>query len=141
MISQTAEYALRAVVFLGSKNGTPTKGDEIAAQTQVPSDYLTRVMQGLDRAGIVSTHRGPGGGYRLAVSPDTTSVYEVVTAVSTVPRIDHCPLGLKEHANLCPLHKRLDDAAALVEAAFKETTIGELLPGDSPPRSCQFPPP
>jgi Rrf2 family protein len=139
MISQTAEYALRAVVFLASNTDAPTSRRDIAAQTQVPNDYLMKVLQELARAGIVSSHRGPGGGYRLAVSTDDTSVFDVITAISSLPRIEACPLGIEEHIKLCPLHKRLDEAAALVEQAFKKTTISELIPNRSARSACQFP--
>jgi len=138
MISQTAEYALRAVAFLATCNGTPTNRRDIAEVTQVPQDYLTKVMQELDRAGIVSAQRGPGGGYTLAVDPGELSVHAVVTAIAPLPRIRACPLGIEEHTNLCPLHKRLDEAAELVEKAFKATTIAELIPRRSK-TNCQFP--
>ncbi|MEX0585227.1 MAG: transcriptional regulator, partial [Pirellulales bacterium] len=58
-----------------------------------------------------------------------------------VQRIHSCPLGLKSHGtNLCPMHRRLDDAMAQVEAAFRGSTVQELL--DEPTRSkplCNFP--
>jgi len=54
----------------------------------------------------------------------------VVNAVDPIPRIQTCPLGLKEHGvNLCPLHRRLDDAYSLVERAFASTTLDELIAG------------
>lgn len=51
MISQTAEYALRAVVYLGSQTGQPTTTQRIAAATQVPVGYLSKVMQSLGGPG------------------------------------------------------------------------------------------
>lgn len=141
MISQTAEYALRAVAFLATCEGAPTNRRDIATATQVPHDYLTKVMQELDRAGIVDTQRGPGGGYTLSVEPDKLSVLEVITVITPIPRVRECPLGIDEHTNLCPLHKRLDEAAELVERAFKDTTIAELIPRGARGASCQFPKP
>lgn len=138
MISQTAEYALRAVAFLATCNGTPTNRREIAEATQVSQDYLTKVLQELDRAGIVVAQRGPGGGYTLAAEPEELSVYDVVNVITPVPRVRECPLGIKEHKRLCPLHKKLDEAAELVEKAFKSTTIDELIPGRRG-SSCKFP--
>ena len=98
-------------------------------------------MHGLDRAGIVSAQRGPGGGYTLQVSPKETSAYGVITAVASLPRIESCPLGIEGHTQLCPLHKRLDDVAELVEQAFKQTSISVILPDQSSSRrsACRFP--
>ena len=139
MISQTAEYALRAVAFLAKCNGTPTSRREIAEATQVPQDYLTKVLQELDRAGIVVAQRGPGGGYTLSASPEDLSVYDVINVITPVPRVHACPLGIAEHTKLCPLHKKLDEAAELVEKAFQQTTIAELIPRRTNSSSCQFP--
>ena len=64
MISSTAKYALRAAVFLGeNKNGFVSR-TVIADATMVPHEYLLKVLNELDLAGIVESRRGPGGGYR-----------------------------------------------------------------------------
>lgn len=139
MISTTAEYALRAVVYLASTGGKTIVREEVARQTQVPSDYLVKVMKALDSAEIIVSIRGPGGGYRLERSADELTVYDVVSAVTELPRIKTCPLGIEEHVNLCPLHARLDEVAALTEAAFRATPISDLLPRKSRKPKCTFP--
>lgn len=139
MISQTAEYALRAVVYLASNSGPPISRSDIAKATCVPTDYLTKVLQELDRAEIVTAQRGPGGGYQLNVDPHDTSVYDVVAVIFRISRIEGCPLEIEGHKSLCLLHKRLDDAAGLVEEAFRETPIAELVPDKRCGSACRFP--
>jgi hypothetical protein len=52
----------------------------------------------------------------------------VINAVDPIERIQRCPLGLKTHSNtLCPMHHRVDQAMAMIEAVFRESTIEELL--------------
>ncbi|TWU21767.1 RrF2 family transcriptional regulator [Bythopirellula polymerisocia] len=138
MITQTAEYALRAIVLLADKEEVISRLD-IAEVTQVPSDYLTKVLQELVRAGIVNGQRGRGGGYSLVRSPEQLSVYDVVAVIAPLRRIETCPLGLSEHHKLCPLHKRLDEAAAQVEQALKQTTIAELIAKKQLQANCRFP--
>ena len=142
MISQTAEYALRAIAYLATRNGTPTSGRDLSEATQIPQDYLTKVMRELDRAEIVTAQRGPGGGYKLSISADKLNVLDVINVIAPVPRLRECPLGIPGHIKLCPLHKRLDDAAKMVEDAFRDTTIAELVPKLVPnqaPEDCRFP--
>ncbi len=128
MISRTAEYALRAVVCLGTQRDQPLTTQTIAARTQVPAGYLSKVLQGLGRAGLVESQRGMGGGFSLARSLDEITILDVINAVDPIKRIERCPLGLVEHGvQLCPLHKRLDDAIALTESLFEGTKIAELL--------------
>lgn len=132
-ISQTAEYALRAIVWLARDPGTPLGTPRIARATHVPAGYLCRVLQALARAGLVESNPGRSGGFRLMRAPRDISVLDVVNAVDPVQRIVRCPLGLKSHrGHLCPLHRRLDDAAALVQRAYAETTIAEILAESSP---------
>lgn len=141
MISQTAEYALRAVVFLADAGDDPRTTQQIAQATRVPFGYLSKVLQGLSRAGIVRSQRGLRGGSVLAKSPDELTVYEVVQAVDPLQRIRTCPLDIASHgANLCPLHRRLDDAMANVEMSFRRSTIRELIQEPSTSRPlCGLP--
>lgn len=129
MISQTTEYALRAVVWLAGQGDHSASTSAIAQATQVPSHYLSKVLQGLSRAGLVYSRPGRTGGVRLARDPATMTVLEVVEAVDPIRRIHECPLGI-HGTNLCPLHRRLDDAMAATEDAFAVSTISELLPDD-----------
>jgi Rrf2 family protein len=127
MISQTAEYALRVVVYLASRPDVAQTTQQIAAVTRVPAGYLSKVMQGLSKAGLVQSQRGLHGGFTLAVAADKLTVYDVIQAVDPLRRIESCPLGLKGHISLCPLHRRLDHAVSMVEEALKGSTIAELL--------------
>jgi Rrf2 family transcriptional regulator, nitric oxide-sensitive transcriptional repressor len=141
MISQTVEYALRAVVFLAGQSPSARTTDQIATATRVPKAYLSKVLQGLVRAGVVHSQRGLGGGMALVKAPSDLTILEVVNAVEPIGRIRQCPLGLKSHGlSLCPLHRRLDDALASVEEAFRNTTLAEVLaePTSSVPL-CEFP--
>ena len=143
MISQTAEYALRAVVVLGARPDRPTTTQEIARASRVPGGYLSKVLQSLGRAGLVEARRGLRGGYVLSRQLDRITVYDVVNAVDPLKRILHCPLGLSAHAErLCSLHRRLDDAVAMLETQFRSTTIADLLNDRVSPRPgplCDLP--
>lgn len=141
MISQTAEYALRAVVYLADNPDRPHTAREIAKASQVPLGYLSKVLQELVRAGLVSSQRGLHGGFTLVPPPSRVTVWDVIEAVDPLRRIRTCPLGLKAHgANLCPMHRRLDQAMAMVEEAFRSSTLADLLaePTTSKPL-CPFP--
>ncbi len=139
MISATAQYALRAVVYLAKKKTGYVSRSEIAEATMVPHDYLLKVLNELDAAGVVESRRGPGGGYRLTKSPDKITTLDVVLSVDKIPRITECPLGISAHETLCPLHQLMDDASRLVEETFGQVTISDLILDRKQPRSCNFP--
>ena len=141
MISQTVEYALRAVVYLADHEGEPRTVQQIAEVTHVPPAYLSKVMQALVRGNLVHSQRGLHGGFTLLREPKDLTIWEVVEAVEPLQRIRTCPLGLASHRlRLCPLHKRLDDALALIENAFRSTTMAEVLAEPTSRRPlCAFP--
>jgi len=141
MLSQTVEYALRAVVYLADQAPDGRTTGQIAEATKVPPAYLSKVLQELNRAGIVRSQRGVGGGMALAKDPEALTILEVVNAVDPIQRIRTCPLELAAHGvNLCPLHRRLDSALETMEDAFRKTTLAEVLaePTKSKPL-CEFP--
>src|SRR3954451_1771738 len=92
MFSQTVEYALRAVVHLADQAPDARTTDQIAAITKVPKAYLSKVLQGLSRAGIVHSQRGIGGGMTLTKEPKDLTILQVVNAVEPIERIRTCPL-------------------------------------------------
>ena len=128
MLSQTVEYALRAAVYLADQAPSARTTEQISEATRVPHAYLSKVLQSMARGQIVTSQRGLHGGFLLARQPDQITILEVVNAVDAVQRIRECPLGFAAHGvNLCPLHRRLDDAFASVEKAFRDSTLAEVL--------------
>lgn len=143
MLSQTAEYALRAVVCLGARPEKAQTAQAIAAYSQVPAPYLAKVLKDLARVGLLRSQRGREGGFMLARPAGEMSVLSVVNAIDPLKRILVCPLDRPEHSGqLCPLHQRLDEAAAYLERSFAAWTIADLVTaGSLQPLSCQFPVP
>ncbi len=141
MISQTAEYALRAMTYLADQERTPHTTAQIASATQIPAGYLAKVMQSLSRVRVVKSQRGLNGGFTLNRDPAKLNMLEIINAVDPIRRFHECPLGLPTHTgDLCPLHQRLDEAAQMLETYFRQTTIAQLLdvPDDKKPL-CRFP--
>ena len=128
MLSKTSEYALRSVVYLAENPTSANPLQVIATTTQVPPGYLSKVLQQLVRAGLLTSQRGLGGGFSLARPATEMSVYDVVQAVDPISRILECPLKLPEHRDeLCALHRRLDDVMEMVEHSFRLTSVADLL--------------
>jgi Rrf2 family transcriptional regulator, nitric oxide-sensitive transcriptional repressor len=133
MFSQTAEYALRAAVFLATRKDGLDSSQVIAEATRVPAGYLSKVLQDMAVNGIVRSQRGPNGGFALARPAQEISVLQVINAVDPIQRIRSCPLGFKEHATqLCKLHLKLDNAIASIESALATSTLADMLDPATP---------
>jgi len=99
MLPKTAEYALRAVVWLANAPDRREAAEPWAKRTKIPRRYLHKVLQSLVQGGIVDSQSGPGGGYALCVTPKRLTILDVVNAVAPLERIRHCPLGLPTHTH------------------------------------------
>ncbi len=140
MFSQTTEYALRAAVWLAQNTGSPQTTAQVGEATKVPISYLSKVLQSLGRAGIVRAVRGLHGGFELVHSPELVSILDIVNVVDPIRRIKSCPLNLQSHSKqLCPLHKKMDQALAVVEESFRTTTLADVLrPGSEQRPLCEM---
>lgn len=128
MLSQTAEYALRAMVFLASKGKIPQTTQAVALETGVPAGYLSKILKTLVRAGLVLSQRGIHGGYVLERRPREVNLLEIVNAVDPPTKIEKCPLGRASHGErLCPLHRRLNDALESVEKVLESSSLEDML--------------
>jgi len=141
VISQTAEYALRIVVWLAGRHPRPQTTREIAAATRIPAGYLAKVLQILGRGGLLHSQRGLHGGFTLARDPRGIAALDVVNVIDPIRRLGGCPLGLDEHGDrLCPLHQKLDDAMAHVEAALAASPVADLAqPAADAAEACPGP--
>jgi Rrf2 family transcriptional regulator, nitric oxide-sensitive transcriptional repressor len=139
VFSQSTEYALRAAVWLAENEGRPQTTQQIADATQAPLAYLSKVLQSLARSGLVRGSRGVGGGFELTRKAADMAVLDVVNAVDPICRIKTCPLGLASHrTRLCPLHKKLDEAIATIEASFRGTSLADVLGSPKHRPLCEF---
>lgn len=127
MLSQTTEYALRAMVTLAASPDEAQTARQIAGASKIPADYLAKILGSLARAGLVTAQRGRGGGFKSTRPAEDVTVLDVVDAVDPLQRIKVCPLGLAAHERqLCPLHSKLDDAIRSVQEAFASTTLASV---------------
>lgn len=128
MFSVTAEYALRAVIYLALHDEKPRTGRDIAEGTHSPVRYMSRVLRDLTSAGVLRAYRGPSGGFELARDASQISVLDVVNVVDPIKRIEKCPLGIESHGrNLCRLHQRLDESIGLLERTLASSPMTDLM--------------
>lgn len=128
LLSDAAEYALRAVVWLAQQQSGTFKLREIAEGTHAAPGYMIKALQSLAKAGVLSAQRGNNGGFTLVRDAKELSVLDVINAVDPIQRIRTCPLRLASHGTcLCPMHQRIDDAVAAIERSFDDSVIADLL--------------
>jgi Rrf2 family protein len=126
-LSSTAQQAIHAVLCVAREGGEPLRVDGIAAATGFPRNYLSKVLHALSRAGVLTSERGPRGGFRLAHAPERLTLAVVIAPFSR-PGL-RCLLGRPTcgDRNPCAAHARWSEVASTVENYFTTTTIATLL--------------
>jgi Rrf2 family protein len=135
-LSQTAEYAVRAVYYLAQPGTGRVSADTIARALAAPANYMSKTLHQLARAGIVEGTRGPTGGFRLAVPPRELTVARVAEIFGAPAPIAVCLLGGRpcDARNPCAAHDRWTAVTDAVKAPLENTTIADLLEGSWVPR-------
>ena len=117
--SAATKYAIRAVCYLAHlPEGKFAQVREVSAALDIPQPYLSKILQDLGKKGILSSSKGPGGGFRLNCSPTETSLYTVIEAVEGPKGEDECLLGLSicSEDTKCPMH----DFWSEIQSAFRQ---------------------
>lgn len=135
MISKTAEYALRAVLYLARVNDRrPVPVDDIARALGAPRNYLSKTLHELARVGVLRSLRGPAGGFSLAADPETLTVAEVADRFDESRTSGMCLLGGRpcDTANPCGAHHLWSQAQDASRAQLTRMTIAQLVRKASP---------
>ena len=129
MLSQTAEYALRAVVLLAARpSGATARVGELADALDIPQNYLSKTLHVLTRAGVLVSARGKGGGFALARPADTISLLEIVDPFDRLGSKPVCLMGQGEcsEAHACAAHHTWKEVSSRVQGFFRKTTVAHL---------------
>jgi len=138
MLSQTGEYALRAMVHLAreEREGARLQAEEIADALRVPRNYLSKILHALGRSGLLESTRGPGGGFRLALPANQIPLGRVVEVFDPhlLAEDRRCIMGQEicSDSKPCAAHERWKSISRAVQTFFSGTTIGALAEGPDP---------
>jgi len=131
MISNSAKYALIAVLFLGANSSEEHKilAKDLSDNTGVPKAYLSKLMQELTKKNLISSVRGPKGGFYLTDDQKNQFIIDIVTAIDGEQRIKKCILTLHkcDASHPCPLHNLVSDSKDDFLKKFEETKIKDLI--------------
>lgn len=131
MFSKTAEYALRATIFIAQK-GSPGKKlsiEEIAKAIDSPKHFTAKILQLLTKDDkVISSTKGPNGGFYITEKSKKLPVRAVLEAVNEDEILKKCVLGLRNCSenNPCPLHSEYKKIRNKLNHLFENKSIGGL---------------
>ncbi|MBW1844745.1 MAG: Rrf2 family transcriptional regulator [Deltaproteobacteria bacterium] len=107
LLSQTAEYALRAMAWLATvPEGQPVRAVDLSGSTGIPTHYLSKVLRRLVLADLLQSKKGQGGGFSLSRPPSEIAFIDILSAIDAYPTEGRCAFGWGQcdASDPCPLH-------------------------------------
>lgn len=130
MLSNSSKYAVKAVLFLALHSSERKKimVKDISEPINVPKDYIAKLLQKLVRANIISSTRGPKGGFYLNKENENQPVINILNTIDGEKRLTSCMLSLEKCNELkpCPLHSVLSPSRKKILKHLEHKTIKEL---------------
>ncbi len=127
-LSNTAGYAILALGCMQETSEAWVLSKDIAARTGISSMYLSKILHGLAKSGLILAKRGYRGGFRLSRPAAKISVLEVVEAVEGRTWAPRCLLGLTECSDeeACPVHVFWKVTRGKIEAQLRKLTVTQV---------------
>jgi len=125
-------YAVAAMADIARwSNGEPVNLASIKERQGISLSYLEQLFLQLRRAQIVTSVRGPGGGYKLSRNPDDIALSQIIAAVDESMVVTRCrpdlPGGCMATGERCQTHDLWDELSAHIRTFFESISLGDVI--------------
>jgi len=131
MLSNACKYAIRSILYLAINNEENKKVGvkKIAEELETPQPFLAKLLQQLTRNKLVSSAKGPTGGFYLDENNLKNSVWDIIKCIDGTDKFDQCFMGLSScgDENPCPVHFTVAPFKKKLLNDFKDKTIQEFV--------------
>jgi Rrf2 family protein len=134
LITTTSEYALRALIHIARRNNNePVLAREIAADTGIPNNYLSKILRELVRVGILGSTRGIGGGFRMLRPASELHLADLLAPFEGSLQKDRCPFGHNECSDdhPCAAHEHWRPLREAYIHFMDRTTLAQIAAGEA----------
>ena len=134
MLSNTCKYAVRAVTYLAIHEEKNKKIGlkQISEELEIPAPFLGKILQMLAKNKLLSSTKGPHGGFSLGREADEIWLYDIVEIIDGFDAFDSCLFGYKTCKNLpekqdtCPIHPKSGPVRKQLLDLYKSQSVGEI---------------
>jgi len=135
MLSNSCRYGIRAVIYLASQatgdNKTGIK--KISKDLDLPTPFMAKILQQLAKQKILSSSKGPHGGFSLLKDPRNITLLDIVNTIDGYDTFTNCVIykgtceGVKMEKKTCPMHDDYEKTRSELIRLFSNKTIYELV--------------
>jgi len=129
LITRNTDYGVRALCFMAKNKDRVVAVPELVKALKIPRPFLRKILQALTKGGFVKSHKGVGGGFRLAMPAGKIYIVEVAKVFQGAFSLNKCFLNKKVCPNrrVCPLKRKIDKIEKDVVSELSAITIKELM--------------
>jgi Rrf2 family transcriptional regulator, iron-sulfur cluster assembly transcription factor len=135
MLSSSSKYGIRAVTYIASQSKDNGKIGikKISEDLNLPTPFLAKILQVLAKQKILSSSKGPHGGFSLFRDPKKISLLDIITAIDGKDIFDNCIIhnvpckSVDDNKMQCPIHDDYARAMKGFVGLFTNKTIYSLV--------------
>ena len=127
--SRQCEYALRAVLYIALKPaGEMTSIKHLSSTLGIPHNFIGKILQDLTYKGLLTSQKGPAGGFALAMPAKDITLLHIVEAIDGVAFTNNCMMGFSECSskNPCAVHNQWSGLRDGIYNMLVSKTISEM---------------
>ncbi|WP_267155881.1 RrF2 family transcriptional regulator [Xanthomarina sp. F2636L] len=131
MLSNACQYAIRSILYLGMCSDEKHKiGVKfISEELEVPQPFLAKLLQQLNKSHLVTSTKGPYGGFYLSEENKEKTVWDIILVIDGTDKFNQCFLGLSKCGddNPCPVHFTVSAFKNKIFKDFKDKTVAQFV--------------
>ncbi|HLV38247.1 Rrf2 family transcriptional regulator [Xanthomarina sp.] len=131
MLSNACQYAIRSILYLGMCSDEKHKiGVKIISEElEAPQPFLAKLLQQLNKSHLVTSTKGPYGGFYLSDENKEKTVWDIVLVIDGYDKFDQCFMGLSTCGddNPCPVHFTVSAFKQKIFKDFKDKTVAQFV--------------
>lgn len=131
ILSRSCEYGIQATFYISLNISDELLSiKDISTKLNIPSPYLAKILQNLSKRGILSSTKGPNGGFRLGRSAEMITIKDIVESIDGLNSFEQCFLGFGKcgSTNKCPIHDTWVDIKKRIIDSIYSKSIADFGP-------------
>ena len=128
LITRNTDYAVRALSYMAGRKEKVVSVSELVRDLGVPRPFLRKILQALNKEGLLKSYKGNGGGFSLARPGDKIFLFDLIKGLQGPVRFNECIFkkSFCPDVKSCSLKKKIDAIERYVVSQLKSITIASL---------------
>ena len=129
LITRNTDYAVRALCCIAEQKQEVISADQLVKSLKMPRPFLRKILQTLNKEGLLNSSKGKGGGFTLTISPGKITLTDVMKIFQGPLKLNECKFRKNDcpYISDCFLKKKIDEIEKEVIAKLKAITITSII--------------